>query len=91
MGKPVSIGILGEYNPNFKYHMITQEALAHSAKSLDLEIEPVWVSTRFLAQDPTVLDPFDGVFCAPSDYKSIDGVLAGIEFCREQPKPFLAT
>jgi CTP synthase (UTP-ammonia lyase) len=90
----VRIGILGDFNPEFRSHHATNEALQHASATLNLPVESGWIST------PSVLEPnaqkmlesFDGIWAAPgSPYKSFDGMLKGIEFARRRDWPFLGT
>ena len=94
MSDAVRIGILGDFNPEFRSHHATNEALQHAAAKLNLPVESAWIST------PSVLEPeaqrtlesFDGIWAAPgSPYKSFDGMLKGIEFARRRDWPFLGT
>lgn len=91
---PVRIGILGDFNPEFRSHHATNESLQHAARKLKLEIESTWLPTpSLLAPDAAqVLESFDGLWAsAGSPYKSFDGMLKGIEFARTRDWPFLAT
>ena len=90
----VRIGILGDFNPEFRSHHATNESLQHVAAKLNLPVESAWIST------PSVLEPnaqkmlesFDGIWAAPgSPYESFDGMLKGIEFTRRRDWPFLGT
>jgi len=90
----VRIGILGDFNPEFRSHHATNESLQHVAAKLNLTVESAWIST------PSVLEPnaqkmlesFDGIWAAPgSPYESFDGMLKGIEFARRRDWPFLGT
>jgi CTP synthase (UTP-ammonia lyase) len=92
--EPVRIGILGDFNPAFRSHHATNDALQHAAKKLGCTVESAWVSTPSLLEcDPkSSLESFDGLWAAPgSPYKSFDGMLKGIEFARVNDWPFLAT
>jgi CTP synthase (UTP-ammonia lyase) len=91
---PVRIGILGDFNPDFRSHHATNDSLQHSAKKLGIEVEPVWLPTPSLLapETPKILEAFDGLWAsAGSPYKSFDGMLKGIEFARVHDWPFLAT
>ena len=90
----VRIGILGDFNPEFRSHHATNDALQHAAAKLNLPVESEWIST------PSVLEPnaqkmlesFDGIWAAPgSPYKSFTGMLRGIEFARTRDWPFVGT
>ncbi len=94
MPEPVRIGILGDFNPDYRSHHATNESLQHSAHKLGIELEPIWLPTpSLLAPDmPKTLETFDGLWAAPgSPYKSFDGMLKGIQFARVHDWPFLAT
>ena len=94
MSDAVRIGILGDFNADFRSHHATNEALQHASAKLNLPVESGWIST------PSVLEPnaqkmlesVDGIWAAPgSPYKSFDGMLKGIEFARRRDWPFLGT
>jgi CTP synthase (UTP-ammonia lyase) len=94
MKKMVRIGIIGDFNPESRYHLATNAALEHAAKALSCPLEITWIPTPDLAgsQVDTVLSDFDGLWCSPgSPYASMDGALAGIRFAREKGKPFIGT
>ncbi len=90
----VRIGILGDFNPDFRSHHATNDALQHAARKLQLKVESTWLPTPSLLQPAatTTLDSFDGIWASPgSPYKSFDGMLKGIEFARVHDRPFLGT
>lgn len=94
VSEPVRIGILGDFNPEFRSHHATNDSLQHAARKLKLEVESAWLPTPSLL-DPgavAILDSFDGLWAsAGSPYKSFDGMLKGIEFARVHDRPFLGT
>jgi len=90
----VRIGILGDCNPEFRSHHATNDALQHAASKLNLKVESQWLPTPSLAEPGAVktLESFDGLWASPgSPYKSMDGMLKGIEFARTRDWPFLGT
>jgi CTP synthase (UTP-ammonia lyase) len=90
----VRIGILGDFNPEFRSHHATRDSLQHSARKLNLEVESEWIPTPAAAASGAhaLLEGFDGLWAAPgSPYKSFDGMLKGIEFARRCDWPFLGT
>jgi CTP synthase (UTP-ammonia lyase) len=92
--EPVRIGILGDFNPEFRSHHATNDSLQHAARKLDMKIESAWIPTPSLLEPETnsILDSYDGLWASPgSPYKSFDGMLKGIEFARVHDRPFLAT
>ncbi|HXX00800.1 MAG TPA: hypothetical protein VEJ00_06275, partial [Candidatus Acidoferrales bacterium] len=94
MNDAVRIGILGDFNTEFRSHHATNEALQHAAHKLKMTVESEWVPTSSLTPADTEkkLDSFDGLWAAPgSPYLSFDGMLRGIEFARRRDWPFLGT
>ena len=94
MTEPVRIGILGDFNPEFRSHHATNDSLQHAARKLDTKVESAWISTPSLLEPGanSLLDSYDGLWASPgSPYKSFDGMLKGIEFARVHDRPFLAT
>src|SRR5277367_6386291 len=90
----VRIGILGDFNPDFRSHHATNESLQHAARKLQLTVESAWLPTPSLLEPgaAATLDSFDGLWAsAGSPYKSFDGMLKGIEFARRRDWPFLGT
>jgi CTP synthase (UTP-ammonia lyase) len=91
--EPVRIGILGDFNPEFRSHHATNDSLQHAARRLGFPVESVWLPTPSLLEpEPGKLESFDGLWAsAGSPYKSLEGMLKGIEFARVHDWPFLAT
>jgi len=94
VSEPVRIGILGDFNPEFRSHHATNDSLQHAAKKLQLKVESAWLPTPSLleAGAEVTLDSFDGLWAsAGSPFKSFDGMLKGIEFARVHDRPFIGT
>jgi CTP synthase (UTP-ammonia lyase) len=90
----VRIGILGDFNTEFRSHHATNEALQHAARKLKFDVESEWISTPLLVRSDAEkkLESYDGLWAAPgSPYKSFEGMLKGIEFARRRDWPFLGT
>jgi CTP synthase (UTP-ammonia lyase) len=90
----VRIGILGDFNPEFRSHHATNDSLQHAAAVLNLAVASQWIPTPSLCEPRArkMLESFDGLWASPgSPYKSFDGMLKGIEFARERDWPFLGT
>ena len=90
----VRIGILGDFNPEFRSHHATNEALQHAAHQLNMEVKSEWIPTPSLVRPEAekTLESFDGFLASPrSPYKSFEGMLKGIEFARRRDWPFLGT
>ena len=94
MAVPVRIGILGDFNPEFRSHHATNDSLQHAAGKLDMPVESSWIPTPSLFETNAerILESFDGLWASPgSPYKSFEGMLKGIEFARRRDWPFVAT
>jgi CTP synthase (UTP-ammonia lyase) len=90
----VRIGILGDFNAEFRSHHATAESLQHAARKLELNVESEWIPTATLLDKDaeSKLESYDGLWASPgSPYKSFDGMLKGIEFARRRDWPFLGT
>ncbi len=94
MTDTVRIGILGDFNAEFRSHHATNSSLQDAAPKAGVAVESQWIPTQSLLESNAeeVLQSFDGLWAAPgSPYKSFDGMLKGIEFARRRDWPFLAT
>jgi len=92
--EPVRIGILGDFNPEFRSHHAINDSLQHAARKLGIAVESAWLPTPSLLEPnaATTLESFDGLWASPgSPYNSFDGMLKGIEFARVHDWPFLGT
>ena len=90
----IRVGVLGDFNPEFRSHHATNAAIEHAAAALSVRAEAQWIPT------PSLLEPgaegkvaeCDGLWAsAGSPYKSFDGMLRGIEWARTRNWPFVAT
>jgi CTP synthase (UTP-ammonia lyase) len=94
VNESVRIGILGDFNPEFRSHHATNDSLQHAARKLQLTVETAWLPTPALVEPgaAATIDSYDGLWASPgSPYKSFDGMLKGIEFARVHDRPFLGT
>jgi CTP synthase (UTP-ammonia lyase) len=94
MNAPLSIGIIGDFNPRLRSHTVTNEALNHAASALSVTINASWLPTPSLEDEDSeaTLQRCDALWCAPaSPYQSMHGALRAIQFAREQGWPFLGT
>jgi CTP synthase (UTP-ammonia lyase) len=89
----ISIGVIGDFNPEFPPHPATNAAIEHSAASLGIGVEIRWLDTASLGEcDATELTDYDALWCAPgSPYRSLDGAVRAIRLAREADLPFLGT
>jgi CTP synthase (UTP-ammonia lyase) len=91
--RAIRIGILGDFNPEYRSHHATNSSLQQAAKALGRPLEFDWVPTPSVErQAGEALSSYDGLWASPgSPYRSMRGMLAGIEFARTHGKPFVAT
>jgi CTP synthase (UTP-ammonia lyase) len=89
-----SVAIIADFNSASKSHLATNDALAHSASALALNVHPTWVATSDLPDTDIAkrLAGFSGLWIGPgSPYAGMDGALAAIRFARERQIPLLGT
>jgi CTP synthase (UTP-ammonia lyase) len=94
MADTISVGIIGDFDPNRKSHQATNNALHHAAAHLSTKLDIRWLPTESLieAEYKKKLEQFDALWAAPgSPVRSLEGALNGIRFAREMDRPFLGT
>jgi CTP synthase (UTP-ammonia lyase) len=94
MAKALRIGILGDFNSEFRSHHAVNDSLQHASRKLGTKVESEWIPTPSLEKlsSDEALAAFDGLWASPgSPYQSMTGMLRGIQFAREQDWPFLGT
>jgi CTP synthase (UTP-ammonia lyase) len=94
MAPTLRVGIIGDYNPESRFHTATNEALKHAAKALRVQVDFNWLATPALESksEQKTLERFDALWGSPgSPYQSMDGALQGIRFAREMGRPFIGT
>lgn len=92
--KPIRVGILGDFHPEYHSHLATNESLQHAAHAIGREVHSEWVPTPSLldAGAGKSLARFDALWISPgSPYNSMPGMLAGIECARLGHWPVIAT
>jgi CTP synthase (UTP-ammonia lyase) len=92
--EPLQIGILGDYDPASPNLPALEQSIKHASEKLKIAAEVQWLATdSLIAPDiERKLAAFDGLWAGPgSPYKSLDGMLRGIEFARRRDWPFVGT
>jgi CTP synthase (UTP-ammonia lyase) len=90
MTEALTIGIVGDRDPDFPPHAATDAALAHAGEQLGVDVRPQWIPTERI--DMAAVEAADALWCAPgSPYRSIDGALAALRLGRERGVPTLGT
>ena len=67
MSDAVRIGILGDFNPDFRSHHATTDSLQHAAHKLGTAVESEWIPTPSLMKPGAEkkLESFDGLWASP--------------------------
>ena len=94
MRRSLRIGIVADYSPNNKYHVATEQSVAHAAEALGILADCFWLDTDSLDDHSAEsrLANCDGIWCGTSSpYRSMEGALKAIRFARESGKPFIGT
>ncbi len=92
MSRLIVIGIIGDFESERPSHKATNEALNHSAEYLNMNIDIQWLPTESLERNvEESISKFDGLWCAPGEYKSANGAINAIRFARENDYPFIGT
>jgi len=93
MASNIRIGLIGDFNPSVKAHIVIPKAVALAANNLECDAETSWLATLLLERNTEqLLSAYDALWCVPaSPYASMEGALSAIRFAREQDIPFLGT
>jgi len=94
MTNSISIGIIGDFNPEKPSHIATDAALKHAADFLSLNVKTEWLGTGNLRRKSVkdTVGQYQGLFAAPgTPYFFADGAIKGIRLAREMNIPFLGT
>jgi CTP synthase (UTP-ammonia lyase) len=91
--KKILVGVIGDFQPTYDTHVMTNLSLRHSADSLGVGVDVEWLPTSTLDGDVNArVRRFDAFICAPgSPYKSYEGALNGIKYARENDVPYIGT
>jgi CTP synthase (UTP-ammonia lyase) len=91
MPRPLSIALVGDYDPAVTAHQAIPRALALAADEIGVAVEPRWLPTDAVDPDDPLADA-DAVWAVPaSPYRSMDGALRAIGAARRNGRPFLGT
>ncbi len=56
MARRVSVGVIGDFNPEFPPHVATNAALQHAAAALSVQVDVHWLDTTGL-EDADLAEP----------------------------------
>ncbi|MCP4749916.1 MAG: hypothetical protein GY866_03395 [Proteobacteria bacterium] len=93
MEKLLRIGIIGDFNPESRSHIPTNESLKQAVNCLSTNLDIVWLPTKPLAEKQweSKLRKFHGFWAAPGQPESHQGIQNAIRFSRERDIPFIGT
>src|SRR5207247_9341314 len=94
MRRKLRIGIVADYDPKNKYHLATEQSVAHAAEALGLAAESLWLDTNALhnASAETRLGTCNATWGGTSSpYGSMQGALTALRYARERGWPFIGT
>lgn len=90
----IAIGIIGDFDKTHPSHIATNEAIAHAAKGLAIDVKIEWLPTVSFTKGivKRAIGKFDGIIASTgSPYKSMDGMIKAIRAAREMNLPFIGT
>ena len=89
----MKLAIIGDYNSQYKPHIATNEAIAHSVRNFEIPLQHGWISTEVIDTEfEKIISSYHGFWIAPgSPYKSMSGALKIIQHARENKIPTLGT
>jgi CTP synthase (UTP-ammonia lyase) len=83
----MKVGIVGDFNPENRFHQATNAALQHAVA--DVEITWIGTSTLGAGRADQLLAGLNGIWAAPSSpYQSMEGALKAIHWARTSGVPF---
>jgi CTP synthase (UTP-ammonia lyase) len=94
MKRTTRIGIVADYDPKNKYHVVSEQSITHAGAVLGIAAECRWLDTDSLddASAELRLADFDAIWCGTSSpYRGMEGALRAIRFARENGRPFIGT
>ena len=93
MTKSISIGIIGDFNPESPSHVATDQAIQDGAAYLSLEVKIDWLPTLSFRKKSakTTINQYKGLFAASTPYRDTESAIKGIRLAREMNIPFLGT
>jgi CTP synthase (UTP-ammonia lyase) len=89
----MKLAIIGDFNPDFRPHVATNEAIAHAQHFLKSHLKVDWIPTDSIAANfDKIIADYQGFWIAPgSPYKDMSGALEIIEYTRLNHVPTLGT
>ena len=89
----IQIAVVGDPHPSVPSHQAIPIAGRLASSSLGVEVATEWIQTKEIGHVPTDFIHYDAVWCTPCPrpYENPQGVVAVIQWAREQKIPFLGT
>lgn len=89
----MKLGIIGDFNPSFRPHIATNEAIEILKPLLDFNLQYDWIPTQAINDGfDKIIKEYKGFWIAPgSPYKNMEGALKIITYGRLNNVPTLGT
>lgn len=89
----MKLAIIGDFDPSFRPHVATNEAIEHVKRYLKIDVQADWIPTASIISNfKSILSDYKGFWIAPgSPYKSMEGALEVIKYARLNDIPTLGT
>lgn len=89
----MTLAIIGDFNPSFRPHVATNEAIEHVRRHSKIDVQADWIPTDGIADNfKSITSKYQGFWIAPgSPYKSMTGALEIIKYARLNNVPTLGT
>ena len=89
----MKLAIIGDFNPAFRPHVATNEAISHVLNHFKWDLDVDWLPTASIEPNfDSIIANYQGFWIAPgSPYNSMSGALKMIEFARKNNVPTLGT
>jgi len=89
----MKLAIIGDFDPSFRPHVATNEALQHSLALLGCRLHSEWIGTEHISADfAAISSGYQGFWIAPgSPYKCMSAALEIIKYARQKKIPTLGT
>jgi len=83
----ITLGILGDFNPNIETHIATNRSVEISAAHLGIDVRPIWMPTGQLS--PADTRGCDALLVGTGVYENRDAVLEAVRIARTEKIPTL--
>ena len=89
----MKLAVIGDFNPSFRPHVATNEAISHSTNFLNIDLTTDWIPTNLINDNfENIIKDYQGFWIAPgSPYNNMEAALKLIEYARLNNIPTFGT